>query len=482
MTAAARLLRNGALTASADVLSKLASLAFFALVARRLGGSTLGDYVFAMALTSLLWSFGGFGLDRMAMRDISRDPAAMRRLTVPVATLRATATLVMTAACVGALALAGRDGTGLALVAIMGAGTAITLAASTAQTAFAAFERMELVFATKVPWTFASALTGAAIVLAGGGIVLATAASAIGVGLCATVYCAVLLSRRFGAPSPWPRVRTWPRLLRTAVPFGFQEMLGQVIFRFDTVLLALLAASAVVGAYGAAFRMLEATLFLVWSIGFAVMPMYSYVQAHGGHLARIYEGSLKLALIVMAPIAAVLLVCAEPIVDLIYGLPQYADSVTVLRLLAPAIAIYGVGHLAGMLVLVRRRGRVTIAMTGTVAAFNVAACLVLIPWLHAEGAAIATLASEALLAGLALTLAHRAAPDARLGWALATPVIAAAVMGAAMLPVASTLWIALPVGGVVYAAALLALEHRRLARDLKLFRSIAAHRPDPVTA
>jgi O-antigen/teichoic acid export membrane protein len=78
MTAAGRLLRNGALTASADVLSKLASLAFFALVARRLGGSTLGDYVFAMALTSLLWSFGGFGLDRMAMRDIARDPAAMQ--------------------------------------------------------------------------------------------------------------------------------------------------------------------------------------------------------------------------------------------------------------------------------------------------------------------------------------------------------------------------------------------------------------------
>jgi O-antigen/teichoic acid export membrane protein len=129
-------------------------------------------------------------------------------------------------------------------------------------------------------------------------------------------------------------------------------------------------------------------------------------------------------------------------------------------------------------VLVRRRGRVTVIATASVAAFNVTACFALIPWLEAEGAAIATLASETLLAVLGLWLARRAAPGARLTWALLTPLAAAAAMGAAMLPLADTLWAALPAGALAYGVAVLALERHRLRDDMALFRSLAARRPD----
>jgi O-antigen/teichoic acid export membrane protein len=480
--AAARLLRNGALTASAEVLARVVGVVFFALIARRLGDEALGDYAFALAASSLIWTFAGLGLDRMGMRDMAREPAAIDRLVVPMATLKALAALAMTALAVGGLALLGHSTQVLALVALLGGSMAIALASSTVQTVFAASERMELFFITKVPWSFTAAVSGIVVILAGGGIVLAAAVSAVVVGVVGLAWCCVLLVRIYGAPDPLPRVRSWPGMLRAAVPFTFQEMLGQVIFRFDTVLLALLTASAVVGAYGAAFRVLEATLFLAWSVGFAVMPMYSYLQGadRGGELARVYEGSLKLAMVVMAPVSAVLLVCAEPVVDLIYGLPQYDDAVPVLQLLAPAIAVYSIGHLAGMLVLVRRPGRVTVIATGAVAAFNVVACLVLIPLFEAVGAAVATLASEALLAVLGLWLARRAAPGARLGWALLTPLAAGVVMGAAMLPLSDSLWVALPVGMAVYVLALVALEGRRLREDIAIFRSIAARRPEAV--
>lgn len=476
--AAVRLARNGSLTAAAEVLSKVAALVLFALIARRFGDATLGDYVFAAALSSLIWSFGGFGLDRMAMRDIARDPKAIARLVIPMATLKGTAALAMSAGAVGVLATIGESGRVLALVAILGFGTAVSLTASTAQTVFAASERMELYFLTKVPWAYANALTGIAVILAGGGILLAAALPSVVIGTVALVWCFSLVARNFGRPALAPAVRSWPRLLRRAVPFTLQEMLGQVIFRFDTVLLALLASSAVVGAYGAAYRMLESTLFLAWSVGYAVMPMYSYLRGTGGELAHVYEGSLKLVLMALAPVSAVLLVCAEPVVDLVCGLPEYADAVPILRILAPAIPLYAVGHLAGMLVLVRRPGRVTVIATAAVATFNVAACVALIQWLEAEGAAIATLASETLLAALGLWLARRAAPAARLAWALLTPLLAAGVMGVAMLPLADTLWAALPVGAAAYALALLALERHRLRDDLALFRSIAARRPE----
>jgi O-antigen/teichoic acid export membrane protein len=333
-----------------------------------------------------------------------------------------------------------------------------------------------------VPWALLSAILGIAIVLSGGGIVSATAASALGVSVVGTAWAWSIVLRRFGRPQTGLRVREWPRLLGQAIPFSFQEMLGQVIFRFDTVLLAAVAASAVVGAYGAAYRMLESTLFIAWSIGFAVMPMFSYLREGGdGSLTHMFEGALKLVLVLMAPIAAALLVCAPAVIDAVYGLPRYEASVEVLRLLAPAVAIYSVGHIAGILVLVRRPGRVTVTVSAVVAAVNVAACAVLIPWIEARGAAIATLVGEGMLATIGLVLAQRVTGSRRLLWVTGSPLLAAVAMGLAMWPVADRLWLALPIGAIVYVGVLLVAEARRLREDIALFRSIGARRPDAVS-
>ena len=477
----ARLARNGALNAAADVLSKVCSLVFFALVARRLGEVTLGHYVFALAITSLVWSFAGFGLDRLAMRDIAREPAVMARIAIPMAAIKGMVAGAFAAVVALVLAVGHENGEAVALVLILGGATAIGMATSTAQTIFAAHERMEYVFLTKVPWALLSAVLGIVIILGGGGIVSATAASALGVSVVGSAWAWSLVVRNFGRPRAGLRVGEWPRLLGEAIPFSFQEMLGQVIFRFDTVLLAAVAASAVVGAYGAAYRMLESTLFIAWSVGFAVMPMFSYLrEGADGSLTHMFEGALKLVLVLMAPIAVALFVCASAVIDAVYGLPRYESSVEILRLLAPAVAVYSVGHIAGILVLVRRPGRVTVTVSAIVATVNVVACAVLIPWIEARGAAIATLIAESLLATIGLVLARRATGSRRLLWVAGTPVLAALAMGLAMWPVADSLPLALPIGAVVYAGVLLLLEAHRLREDIALFRSISAQRPDVV--
>jgi O-antigen/teichoic acid export membrane protein len=474
-----RLARNGALTAAADILSKLCSLAFFVLIARRLGQETLGHYVFALAMTSLVWSVAEFGFDRMAVRDMARDPGVMDRLVVPTGALKGSSALLACTTAAAILLAAGQGAEQAWLVLILGIGTAVTLAATSIQMVFTAHERMEHVFLTKVPWSFAAAVAGIVVLLAGGGIVAAVAVGSGAVSLAGLAWCWVLLIRHYGRPRLAPEVRSWPALVRRALPFGLQETLGQVIFRFDTVVLALLTTSAVVGVYGAAYRMLEATLFLAWGLGSAVMPIYSYLPAHAPDraLELIYEGSLKLILIVMLPIAGFYLVCAPAIVDLIYGLPRYAGSVGVLRLLAPAVAIYGIGHLAGLLALVRRPGRLTVASIAFVAAFNVVACFVLIALADARGAAYATLASETLLAAFGIALAAGALGRPRLGWTMLSPLLATAALAAAAWPVRDTLWLALPLGGLAYLAALLLAESRRLREDIALFRAIAGNRP-----
>lgn len=477
-SAVGRVARNSGLTAAAEVLSKLCSLTFFAIVARELGESALGDYVFGLAVASLLWSFAGFGIDRLATRDFARDPASAAGAVIPMAVLKMLATIA--GVLVTALVLVAVDDNArrLALVLILGLGTAISLAALSAQSVFVAAEQAEHVFMTKVPIAVVTSLAGIAVVLLGGGIVAAAAVMAIGAGLLGTAWTFVLLVRFYERPRVRMGAREWPGLVRRAVPFGLQESLGQVIFRLDTVVLAVFATSAVLGQYGAAYRILEATLFIAWSIGYAVLPMYSYLgRSAERELERVYEGSLKLTLLLMAPIATTLFVCARPIIDLFYGLPRYEDAVPLLQILALAVAVYGFGHLAGLLVLVRRPGRFTVIASAVVALTNVAACLALIPWLGAEGAAIATLGSEAALALIGLWLARSVTGGIRLAWVL-SPVAAAVPMALAMSVVADNLLLALPVGAAAYLLSLLALEGRRAREDLRLFRAIAGQRPD----
>jgi len=142
----------------------------------------------------------------------------------------------------------------------------------------------------------------------------------------------------------------------------------------------------------------------------------------------------------------------------------------VLRWLAFAILAYAVGHLAGILVLVRRPGRLTVITTGVVAVFNIVLNLIVIPEHGAQGAAAATLATEVLLAAIVLVLAKPVVGFPRPLAVAAGAALAGLAMAAAMVPLRADLALALPAGLLAYGAALLAFEARSLSGDLAAVR------------
>lgn len=472
-SAAARVVRGTAFVATAEVISKLFALIFFALLAREFGSAILGDYVFALALSSLVWSFAGFGLDRLATRQIARDPQRARVLVLPIIAFKAVVALILTLAAAGALLVFTQGERRAVLVVLVGLNITLTMAAATAHAVFVARERMEYVFVTRVPWAIATAAAGSGALLAGAGIVTTVAIALVGVAVLGALWTFVVLVRQTGPLSFAIGIREWPLLLRQAVPFGLHEILGQVIFRFNTVFLAFVATSAAVGAYGAAFRLLEATLFIPWAIASSAVPMLSYLTAGSTDLQYVFEGCLKLMLFVMTPIAAVLLVAAPAIVEFVYGADQFDQAVDILRLLAPAVAIYGIGHLAGLVVLLRRPGILTIKTSVAVAVTSVATAVVLVPKYGGEGAAVATLIAETMLAIVGLLLAVSVSGRLRTRWIALAPGLAAAVMAGVMAPIADNLAVAIPIGVMAYLATFVALEKGHLREDVVLYRSIA---------
>ena len=168
----------------------------------------------------------------------------------------------------------------------------------------------------------------------------------------------------------------------------------------------------------------------------------------------------------MVPAGVTLIVCARPIVDLLFGLPKYDGTVPVLRWLGVAALFYPIGYLSGELIAIRRPGRFAILSAGFVATFNIGVNLVVIPIYGAVGAAATTVASEALLAAIGVWLALKVTGMPRLLWVLAAPTVAGAVMGAVIIPFADTLLLALPIGAVVYLVVLAFAEGKALRGDI----------------
>lgn len=464
-----RILANILHSAVADVGAKIASIVFYVVMARELGDSSFGVFTFAYALATIALTLSDFGQDRILTREVSRR---RERVHVYFAnTLALKACVGVPVLAVATLALSGWDGERKAVVLLVGLGVLAELLMSTCFAVFQSFERLALMPVVVVTQRWLTAVVGIAALLSGAGLVAVSAIYAAG-SLLGLAFAALLLFRYVVRPRLRVSVREWGPLMRAALPVGLAGIFAIVLFRVDATMLAAFEPDAVVGDYGAAYRLFEATLFLSWSVGTAVYPVFSRLTMRSRpSVGLVYQRSIKLVLALTVPFAVGAAVLAEPVIDLLYG-AEFAGGAQALRLLSPAIALYPVSYVAGYLLVSQNRARVTTVVYGIVALENVLANLVLIPWLSLEGAALGTSISQ-LLVAVALMTAARAAVG-RFDWlrALAGPVLAGSLAAAAMLLLRDSLALAVPLGALTYLATLAAFERTVFPEDALAVRSL----------
>jgi O-antigen/teichoic acid export membrane protein len=308
---------------------------------------------------------------------------------------------------------------------------------------------------------------GIAALLLGAGVV-AVAAVFLSSAVLAFALALFLLVRRVSRVRPEVHPSAWASLMRAAAPIGVAGIFGIVIFRIDTVMLAAYEPNAVVGEYGAAYRLFETTLFLSWAVGAAVYPVLS--RSSAPTVGLVYEGSLKLVLALTLPLAAAAATLSEPLVRVVFG-SDYAGAGDALALLAPAIALYPISYIAGYLLVSQNRALVLTATYAFVAVENVLLNLVLIPRLSLEGAALGTSISELLAA--AILVAYSMRVTGRTAWTrvLAGPVMASSVAAAGMVWLREDLLVAAAAGALAYVAVLTAFERSVFPQDARMLWS-----------
>ena len=476
MSSARTIARNTSVQAVAEILGKVASLGFYVVMARELGQEGFGDFTFALSLALMTTVFAGFGIDQVIARTVSRDRSGAARLMTDALTVKiGFGVLGILIALV--VAFAGGYATDVKVaVGVLAVAAVVELVTKIFHATFQGLDDMRPVALAFLIQRYFTAAVGIALLLAGGGVVAMALVYLAGAVL-AQLFIGLRLAARAIRPHRKVETTRARALVVGSFALGMTLILNTALFRVDATLLSLMKGNDDVGIYGAAYRLLESTLFLSYTFVTALLPTLSRLsRTSTPTLGQAYEVGSKLVATVLLPIGVVFVAFAEPIVDLLYS-DEFAAAVTPVRLLGAAAALYGVAYLGSYVLIAQSRYLAVLPWaTLGVLVFNVVANLLIIPEHSYDGAAAVTSASEALLAIVFVIYARRLAGPVSLRRVLTGPVVGCAAIAAVALLLGTSIP-TMVLAGLAYALALWLVERRLYPTDVRLLLDALRRRP-----
>ena len=472
---ARRIARNTVVRSVGEIIGKIATLAMFVVMARKLGPVGFGEITFAVALTGQLLYIFGFGVDMILTREVARNPSQLGAFMGNTLVLKSLATIPALLIAAAVVEFGGYSHEARLATYLIGVSVAIDTIENAWNAAFQAHERLEFVSAAVVLQRVGTGGLAVAVLAAGGGVI--PVSGMFLVTSVATLLLAMWLLRFVASPVWSVRRSGLLPLLRAGLPVGLAVLLFTVLLRLDTVLLSLLTNNRKVGIYGAAYRLFESTMFLSWSLGAAIFPWFSrkHVESHA-QLARGYEVGLAVILALLTPIGVAFVLLAEPIIHLIYG-ATYDAAVTPLRLLGVVVVAFGVNTLTNATLVAHDRPRLMHRILLLTVIQNIGMNLVLIPPYGPTGAALTAAVSGLLLGTLSIWQAVAALGYVRPTRVFIAPAAGACAMALVIVLLHNALVEGLALGGAAYLAGLLLVERTFFPDDFSRLLALARFRP-----
>ena len=448
--------------ASSQLVGKLATLGWLLVATRALDQATFGAFSFALALALLVGAVVEWGFTPAMVQRASRDPSTLNRFyTAAQAWQLAVAMPAYAVAVLSAGDVLHTPGAGVVLLAAVLSTMAETWC-STARSAASVLQRQGQV---SVALTLQRLLiAGCAIVaLVRGGDVTSLALGFL-VGTVLGVPLHSLALRRAGIRLSASGLRPgslWPLLVASHY-IGLSGVALMGLAKLDQVLLGVLADDEAVGAYAAAYRLLETGFFVVFALRAALFPVLA-----ADPRPTVLRTGLRAAWAVLCfayvPYAVVCLVSPAPLLRLLFGSPYDQTAVSSLRWLSVVPLFFAGAYLLSAALLAAARQRGILAAAVTALGVTVVADLLLIPPFGPAGAAAATVVGYAVqMLVAALWLGRRSGSLPRALPSLVLSIGAASPLAVALLLL--PLGPALGVGGLLYVLSWLALN-RWLAPD-----------------
>ena len=462
--AGGRAIRASAIRAAGYVLAAVLSLVSVPLLVRHLGVADFGRYTTVIALIAMIGGLTEGGLTAVAVRELAvREGAARHRLMRDLLGARVALTIAGVGLATAFAAVAGY-GTELVLGTVVAGGGLLVGALHAAySTPLQAQLRSGWVTGGELMKQVVSALLVIAGVLVGAGV-LPFLAIPIPTGLLVLALM-MWLVRRDVPMRPAFHPRHWVPLIRETLPVAVASAMYAVYFRVVIIVMSVLATTFQTGLFATSYRLIEVLVAIPFMLVTAVFPILARAARDDRERLRYVAGRvLEVAAIGGVWLGLVTALGAETVIAVIAG-DEAAGAIPLIRIQAAALtfAFFTIALHYSLLAL--RDHKPMLQTTGLAFAVTLVLALALVPWLEAEGAAIAATVGEGVLAVASLIAVRLRAPDLLRGVAALPKVLAATALAIAVVLPLDLPEIARPaVASAVYFGVLVAL--RAIPREL----------------
>ncbi len=391
---------------------------FAFIMLRILGPEGAGIYYYAAFIFGWFDIFTNFGLNVFLTREVSRDRSQAWRLLFNTSVLR----LLLMGVGIGLLAaflaarqsLPGSDpltGEAVAAIILLYIGLLPNSLSTGLSALFYAFEKAEVPAAITTVATINKAVFGVAALILGFGVV-----GLAGVSIVTNfVTLAVMLWNARGLIALTPRqdeaavhsdggrsFRPDFKLVRGMVgeswPLMLNHFLATIFFQIDVVIIQAIHGDEMVGQYSVAYKWVAALNVIPAFFTMALLPVMSrQAKEDRNALRRSYRLAIKLLVFTALPLAVIFTFLAYILTGILGGAQYLPDGAIATQLMIWSIPIGWINSLTQyVLIALDLQRRITGAFILAVT-FNIVANLIFVPQYGYRAAALATIASEAVL-------------------------------------------------------------------------------------
>ena len=402
-----RVVNNTLISLFGQVVTWSSTLLLTIAYGRYLGDVKFGELFLAITFVSLIGIPVEQGFNQQLTRDVAKNPEKAQEYLWNTLLIKAMLWMPLYGAILLFSWLLGYGQEQRAIVAICG----ITLMSGSTVNTFAslhyAFERTVFPAVGMILEKGLTALVGI-ILLIHGATVQVMAFVLLGGSMIDAIWVSVWFFRLEGWHASINKVIA-RNLLHGCIPFILYGVLGIIYYRIDTILLSLMTTAAVVGWYGAGYRLFDTLFFIPSIIVNAVMyPVFSKLSVSSpSNLKVAVEKCLNLLLMCALPIATLFAIAAPNIVGFLYNKAQFANTIPVIQALAPGLVIIYANALFFSIIVATKGEKKIPIMAAAALVFNLGLNLFLIPRYQQVGAALVTSLTELLLLCISLVLVPR---------------------------------------------------------------------------
>lgn len=406
MSTVSRIFKNTSVLALGQIISYVLGFFYIAYIVRYLGAEGFGILSFALALSAIVKIFIDFGLDSLAVREISRNRSLGKKYLGNIFAVK----LILSVICILFIVLiinfSNYSVIKNKVLFFIFLSVIISSFSSTFNSLFSAYEKMEYLSVGAILNSALMLVVAFSVTSRGYDVVMLSVLTCV-VSLINLLYTSTISVWKFVIPSLNVDFKFIRSLTKNAWPFFLSAVVDIIAFKIDVVMLSFMKGDVAVGYYSAAYKFLEVLMFIPSAFVGSLFPIFSnfYISSRES-LELLYERSFKYLSIVGLPIAVGTTLLAEKIIFFVYK-EGFSESVLALRVLIWTIPLIFTTFLLGTVIASINKQPIALKINILCMLLNIGLNLILIPGYGLIGASVATVVTYILSAILCLYYVSR---------------------------------------------------------------------------